>query len=47
MNPIGLVIAAVGLFALAGGLRDWRWFWRNRRARTAILLGIYAAVAGA
>ena len=38
MNPIGLLIAGVGLFAIAGGLRDWPWFWNSRRAKTAIHL---------
>jgi hypothetical protein len=33
LNPIGYLIAAVGLFALAGGLSDWSWFWNNSRAR--------------
>jgi hypothetical protein len=39
MNPLGLVAVAAGLFTVAGGLRDWPWFWNNSRARfmTAVL----------
>lgn len=35
MNPIGLLIAAVGVFAIAAARRDWPWFWNSRRAKTA------------
>ena len=33
MNPFGLLVVAVGLFTIGGGLRDWPWFWSNHRAR--------------
>jgi hypothetical protein len=33
MNPFGLLIVAAGVFTIAGGLRDWPWFWNNSRAR--------------
>jgi hypothetical protein len=33
VNPIGFFIVAIGLFAIAGGLRDWPWFWNSSRAR--------------
>jgi len=33
MNPFGLLIVAAGVFSIAGGLRDWPWFWNHRRAR--------------
>ena len=33
MNPFGLLIVALGLFSIAGGLQDWPFFWNNRRAR--------------
>ena len=36
MNPIGFLIAALGVFALAGSVNCWRWFWRSGRARTVI-----------
>ncbi len=36
MNPIGFLIAAVGLFALAGSMSRWPWFWKSGRARTVI-----------
>ena len=36
MNPIGFFIAAIGLFAVAGSLSRWPWFWRSGRAKTVI-----------
>ena len=33
MNPLGLVLIAVGAFAMAGGLFNWDWFMDNRKAR--------------
>jgi hypothetical protein len=30
---VGLILVAVGGFAVAGGLSQWGWFWNNRRAR--------------
>ena len=36
MNPIGFLIAAVGLFALAGSMSRWPWFWNSGRARTVV-----------
>ena len=36
MNPIGFLIAAVGLFAVAGSFSRWTWFWRSGRAKTVV-----------
>lgn len=33
MNPIGLLIAAAGLFSAAGGILDWEWFMNHHKAR--------------
>ena len=36
MNPIGLIIVALGAFVVAGGIRDWPWFWKSSRARFVV-----------
>ncbi len=33
MNPTGLLIVAIGAFALSGAGFDWDWFMENRKAR--------------
>ena len=33
MNPVGLFIAAAGVFALCGATFDWDWFMNSRKAR--------------
>jgi Immunity protein 17 len=33
MNPLGLLMAAAGVFAVAGGIFDWEWFMNHRKAR--------------
>jgi uncharacterized membrane protein YidH (DUF202 family) len=36
MNPVGLILIAVGLFSLGGGLFNWNWFMNTRRARALV-----------
>ncbi len=36
MNPVGLILIAVGLFSLVGGLFNWNWFMNTRRARALV-----------
>jgi hypothetical protein len=38
LNPFCLLISAVGVFVIAGRLRDWPWFWHSSRARFAVFL---------
>jgi hypothetical protein len=39
MNPVGLLMAAAGLFSVLGGIFNWEWFMNNSKAlfMTAIL----------
>ena len=39
MDPVGLLITAVGLFSLSGAVFDWEWFMNNRKARP--IVGIF------
>ena len=36
MNPAGFILVAVGLFSLAGGLLNWKWFMNTRRASALV-----------
>ena len=36
MNPVGLILIAVGLFSFAGGLFNWNWFMNTNRARALV-----------
>ena len=38
MNPLGLVFAAIGLFAICAAGLDWEWFMNHRKAR--FLVGV-------
>lgn len=38
MNPIGLLIAAGGLFSICGALFDWDFFINSRKARIFVSL---------
>ena len=33
MNPVGLLIVAVGLFSVGSGIFNWEWAMTNRQAR--------------
>ena len=33
MNPIGLLIAAGGIFGIVGAVMDWDWFMNHSKAR--------------
>ncbi len=37
-EPLGLLLALAGLFAIAGGVFNWEWFMSNRKARTLVRL---------
>jgi hypothetical protein len=37
-KPLGLLLAQVGLFAIAGGLFGWEWFMSNSKARAFLKL---------
>ena len=36
MNPVGLILIAVGLLSFAGGLFNWNWFMNTSRARALV-----------
>ena len=38
MNPIGLLIVAAGVFAIAGAVCNWEWFMNARKARGMVKL---------
>lgn len=38
MNPIGLVLAAAGIFSICGAYFDWDWFIESRKARLMVSL---------
>jgi hypothetical protein len=38
MNPGGLILVAVGIFALSGAIFDWEWFMNNRKARLFVTI---------
>ena len=33
MNVIGLVLSAMGVFAILGGVMNWDWFMNHRKAQ--------------
>lgn len=33
MNPVGLILVAIGMFAVCGAVFDWDWFMSHRKAR--------------
>ena len=53
MDPVGLLIVAVGLFSVCGAVFDWEWSMTNRKARALVALlgcggaGVFYALLGA
>jgi hypothetical protein len=38
MNPEGLVLAAIGIFAICGAALNWSFFMNNRKARFIVAI---------
>ena len=38
MNPIGILLIAIGAFSLSGAYFDWEWFMNSRKARIIVMI---------
>lgn len=38
MNPMDILLIAVGLFAIVGAALDWNWFMESRKARLFVMI---------
>ncbi|TFH43477.1 MAG: hypothetical protein E4H01_12010 [Lysobacterales bacterium] len=36
MNLSGILLVAIGLFSMAGGILNWSWFMNTRRSRLLV-----------